>query len=325
MTQEYARRFARLQRNKNRDRWTAVTLYEAPHKPLLLLSVLDLFDQGGIETNLIELTLDLGELFSRYWTRLMPLDWPGKLELPFFHLRSEGFWHLLPKQGKETALDAIPQIKSLSQLRENVVGVRLDEALYEILHIREAREHLRAVLIRTYFAPEVRSLMVEQGVINHEAFLYSNRLLEQHEEQIAEEALKEEAIYCSAARDQGFRRAVVTAYAHRCALCGVRVRTLGGHTVVDAAHIRPWSVDRDDRPANGVALCRTCHWAFDEGLLGVSREYEILTSGQLGVAGNLPGYLTNLQGRGIVRPVEEIYWPDLGCLRWHHENVFRPV
>ena len=71
-------------------------------------------------------------------------------------------------------------------------------------------------------------------------------------------------------RDQGFRRAVVTAYTHRCAFCGIRMRTIDGHTAVDAAHIIPWSLSHNDDPRNGLALCKLCHWSFDEGLLGVS-------------------------------------------------------
>ena len=30
-----------------------------------------------------------------------------------------------------------------------------------------------------------------------------------------------------------------------------------------------WSESRDDRPTNGLALCRLCHWSFDEGLMSV--------------------------------------------------------
>ncbi len=40
-------------------------------------------------------------------------------------------------------------------------------------------------------------------------------------------------------RDQGFRRAIVNLYDHRCALCGIRMLTPEGHTVVEAAHIVP--------------------------------------------------------------------------------------
>ena len=72
-----------------------------------------------------------------------------------------------------------------------------------------------------------------------------------------------------------------------------------------------------------MALCRMCHWTFDEGLLGVSQEYEVIASKQLPVADNLPGYLTNLEGRGIVGPSQNPFWPDTESLRWHHDNVFR--
>ena len=271
---------------------------------------------------MIKLTPDLGELFSQYWVRVLPFDRHGNIVLPFFHLRSEGFWHLVPRPGKEEALSAASQMRSSSQLREMLIGARLDEPLYELLCAREPRDFLRSVLIQTYFAPELQILLVEQGAVNREAFLYSKRLLERRREQAVGEALTEEEAYRPAARDQGFRRAVVTAYAHRCALCGVRIRTLDGHTVVDAAHIVPWSVGRDDRPANGMALCRTCHWTFDEGLLGVSLTYQILASSQLGYASNLPGYLIDLEGCGVVCPTQRAYWPDPGSLMWHHKHVF---
>lgn len=53
------------------------------------------------------------------------------------------------------------------------------------------------------------------------AFRYSEELLREDYEKVAE-ALTEEEKYRPAVRDQGFRRAVVTAYEHRCALCGIR-------------------------------------------------------------------------------------------------------
>jgi putative restriction endonuclease len=290
---------------------------------LLLLCVLDLFEQGDVKSNLIELTPDLGEMFTRYWTRVLPFDRRGNLALPFFHLRGDGFWHLLPKLGKEEALNSASQIRSLSRLDETVLGARLDQALYRVLHDKECRDLLRSVLADTYFAPELRESLTEQGAVNREAFVYSEKLLQRREGQTIGEAAAKEEAYRPAVRDQGFRRAVVTAYAHRCALCGVRVRTLDGHTVVDAAHIVPWNVGHDDRPANGMALCRTCHWTFDEGLLRVSSKYEIRASAQLRVASNLPGYLTSLEGRGIVGPAEKVYWPDLNSLEWHYTEVFR--
>jgi putative restriction endonuclease len=54
-----------------------------------------------------------------------------------------------------------------------------------------------------------------------------------------------------------------------------------------------------------MALCRMCHWTFDEGLIGVSQVYEVITSRQLNSYDNLPSFLTNLGGRSIVGPSKE--------------------
>ncbi len=93
--------------------------------------------------------------------------------------------------------------------------------------------------------------------------------------------------------------------------------------MAEAAHIRAWSQFHDDRPVNGLALCRTCHWTFDKGLMSISGKYEVIASSQLSVHDNLPGYLTSLEGRGIVYPSHRSYYPDHECLKWHRANVFR--
>jgi putative restriction endonuclease len=317
---DYARRFARLRTNRNRRVWSEVTVYQAPYKPILLLCVLDLFDSGEFSSNLVEISDDLAELFGKYLERVLPFIRRGSLALPFFHLQGDGFWHLLPRH--ESILFG-SHITSLTRLREEMVGARMDENLYDLIRSEENRDRLRSVLIETYFSRETRRSLVEQSIINRGAFVYSGELLKRPEDPTVRETLSLEEAYLPAVRDQGFRRAVVTAYSHRCALCGIRVRTLDGHTAVTAAHIVPWSETQDDRPANGMALCRMCHWTFDEGLLGVSQMYEVIASRQLNTLDNLPGYLTSLEGRGIVGPDRRPLWPDTESLRWHRENVLR--
>lgn len=323
MMENYTRRFSKLRTDTSPSRWPATTRHRAPHKPLLLLAVMDLFAEGSITANLIELTPDLGELFTLYWARVMPPDQRGNLALPFFHLRSDGFWHLAPRPGHEAFLDAARQIRSINQLRDTVLGARLDDELYELFCSGQSRDLLRTVLIESYFASEAQSTLVEQGAINVESFRYSQELLEQARKRQTREGLLDKDVYQPAVRDQGFRRAVVMAYDHRCALCGIRMLTPDGHTVVDAAHIIPWSISHDDAPGNGMALCRLCHWTFDEGLLSVSSRYAVVVSPQLATGHNFPGHLVTLDGRGIIGPNEEPLWPDLDALNWHRQNVFR--
>jgi putative restriction endonuclease len=167
---DYLKRFAKLRTDISPARWAAAMRHRAPHKPLLLLAIMDLFVQGSISANLIEIIPDLGELFTLYWARVMPPDQRSNLALPFFHLKSDGFWHLVPRPGKESFLAAVRQIRSVNQLQETVLGARLDDELYALLCVEESRNLLRTVLIETYFAPEIQHALVEQSAINVEAF-----------------------------------------------------------------------------------------------------------------------------------------------------------
>lgn len=316
--ESYVRLFASLNTDKSASRWPDHTRNRAPQKPILLLSVLDLFDLGEIDSNLIEINEDLLDLFGKYWVRVLPFVRPSTLAMPFVRMESEGFWHVARRKDGEALFGKSE--RSVAQLRERAFGARLDEALYEHIQVEANRRLLRSVLVGDrYFSNEARESLLQQGFVNREAFVYSEELLKNpRNPEVRETLLLEEYL---PVRDQGFRRAVVTAYDHRCALCGIRIRTLDGHTAVEAAHIVPWSETRDDRPVNGLALCRTCHWTFDEKLMGVSRDYEVVASRQLNVLGNLPGYLTSLEGRAIFLPSQEPYRPDSYALEWHRKHL----
>ena len=112
-------------------------------------------------------------------------------------------------------------------------------------------------------------------------------------------------------------------YDHRCALCGIRVKTSDGHTAVVGAHIIPWSVSHNDDPRNGLSLCRLCHWTFDEGLITVNTDYIVRTSPQLNGLGNMSAHLSPLNQRGMIRPDDPDYLPASDSLSWHMKEVFR--
>jgi predicted restriction endonuclease len=157
--------------------WTAKTKGQAPHKPLLLLSILDLFARGQITKNLIEISPDLIELFTSYWNIVIP-ERRGQIALPFFHLKSSNFWHLIALPGQEAVLKDSRRIRSLSFLQKIVLGAKLDEKLFELLQIKEKRDELLAVLIHTYFDSDLHPMLHEQGQLTKEADSYSQQLLE---------------------------------------------------------------------------------------------------------------------------------------------------
>jgi putative restriction endonuclease len=56
--------------------WSEATKRKAPHKPILLLAVLDLVHRGVITTPFIAVTgdlVELNDLFNLYWRRIVPL------------------------------------------------------------------------------------------------------------------------------------------------------------------------------------------------------------------------------------------------------------
>ncbi|MDX1613280.1 MAG: HNH endonuclease [Candidatus Promineifilaceae bacterium] len=200
------------------------------------------------------------------------------------------------------------------------MGARLDQDLFHLLQIEEYREALRHVLVETYFDPATQERLLRQSAFNYQVAAYSSDLLERARKQIREKPveLKEDPV-----RDQGFRRAIVRAYNHRCSLCGVRILTAEGHTAIAAAHIIPWRVSHDDDPRNGLALCHLCHWTFDEGLVTVGNNYQIRMSPQLAHSENVPGHLATIADRDLIGPSEESLWPFKESLQWHRQEVFR--
>lgn len=52
MLEKYTNLFSRLRTDRGRDRYPAITFHRAPHKPFLLLSVMDLIAEGQITRNL---------------------------------------------------------------------------------------------------------------------------------------------------------------------------------------------------------------------------------------------------------------------------------
>ena len=65
----------------------------APHKPLLLLVIFDLAQQGLLEQEILPLNGELAFRFLAYWTVVAARrKQRPDLRLPFHHLKTGGFW-----------------------------------------------------------------------------------------------------------------------------------------------------------------------------------------------------------------------------------------
>lgn len=117
-----------------------------------------------------------------------------------------------------------------------------------------------------------------------------------------------------------FRDAVISSYDSRCCVTGIPVVEC-----LVAGHIIPWSVDERRRadPTNGVCMSATFDRLFDSGLVTIEDDLTLRVSGRVlnlkdQAAADL---ITARHGQKITPPAR--FHPDLACLRWHRDNVFR--
>lgn len=122
------------------------------------------------------------------------------------------------------------------------------------------------------------------------------------------------------ARFAAFRNRVLMAYGSVCAVCGMGFKTPHDKSEVEAAHIVPRRLRGVDDVRNGLALCRSHHWAFDEGLFGIEENRRVLVpESVMAIDENIE--LSRLAGSLIreARPFE--FRAAQEALAWHRDNV----
>ena len=292
----------------------------APHQPVLLLSIIELIEQGQISENKIIPSPELVETFVKYWTKIT--NRKPKLELPFFHMKSRPFWHHQPNPGYETALSVVTQIKTFTRLREIIAYGYFDETLYVLLTNTETREIIRQTVIETYlsdFKEEIYSLISEEKQIGE----YSEKILQQVDHAFMTDKPFSPFKAKKRTRKAGFRRAIMRIYEYTCVVCELQILTLDGESVTEAAHIIPFKKSGNDDVRNGVSLCQLHHWGFDRGLISFSDVYKVIVSDLMSEKGPLEWKFTTLRNKNILVPENKEHYPAQGALAWHREHVFK--
>ncbi len=245
--QQWLARLYNLRRDKSAG-------YERPHKPVLLLSVLDLLDRGRFKHNEIPLNDDLVKTFRRYFEVVRQRDDKPTIENPYYFLSGDGFW-TLGSHGRRRLYQpgGAASPPSMNTLRAS--PGHFDPGLWKLMENPTSRGHLRDALVARYF-PEHRdqlaALTSQPVTLNPLGEPPRGFQLNEEFEQ---------------ARSGAFRQTVLEIYDYMCAACGLRVRLGDGFSLVDAAHLIPFEVSRDDKPDNGLALCPNHHRAMDRFLI----------------------------------------------------------
>jgi putative restriction endonuclease len=272
----------------------------APHKPLLLLVVAELAEQGKLAP-ILPLTGELVFRFLAFWTVVANRrSQKPNIRLPFYHMRSDGCWTPLNEKGDPTLE------------RTRIAAAQFDQSFFACLQRDDFRQQLRRVLIAGYFV----------DAAERAAFYALVGLPVPPDDVVRADAKRYEE-----ARERGrearFRLAVVPAYNYTCALTGYRCVTVNAGSIVDAAHIHQFANSRNNHPQNGLALSKNAHWMFDAGLWSLSDDCEVIVAtARFDEAGEATYLLKRMEGRKVHLPNNHNYWPEKAHLAWHREHTF---
>jgi putative restriction endonuclease len=307
----YCRRFSELNVSSSRQRGNA------HYKPILLLSLTDLIAQGVISENKIYVSDELIDTFNRYWNILGSDDYKGGLHYPFFHLQSEGFWYITLKTGFNGL-----QPKTTNKLREAVEYASLDNELFDLLQEPISRAEIIDTLVAVWFSSNRRIL--EDILQVNQSF---QRVTQEEIETLSElDNLNRQPKFVlrkSAVRNAFFRKAVVHTYDYRCAFCQLKVMRSLTQSIVDGAHIKPFSQFYDNRIDNGISFCKNHHWAFDLGWFAIDDDYKIIVASEIEEESPNSKAMKEFHGEKLHLPNSELYFPRIESLQWHRVNVFR--
>jgi putative restriction endonuclease len=297
----------------------------APHKPVLLLAVLELVRLGEIYTNRIEITPELVLEFKSIWSKLVYTQHTANFALPFYHMKSEPFWRLVTNAGMTIPVTSSNSIKSLGALKESVAFAEIDKDLFELMKDPLSHAVLEEGLLDQYF-PETKSnfrkigddlfSQLETQILQEDREAYSERITEL-KETLSKEQFEEEIFV----RGGVFKREVPKIYDYQCAISGMRVESTTNAQLVDACHIIPFAISKNDTITNGISLSPNLHRAFDRGLITINNDYIVRVSPAIKEKDS-PYSLKQFEGKQILLPTNVNYYPSLENLTWHRTECF---
>ena len=273
----------------------------APHKPLLLLVIMERTEQGLLQ-NVLHLSPELNFEFCAYWhivayRRTQPPD----IRLPFYHLGSSGCWKPMDTEGRLRKAFALPPPSISTPSSRRVSTTRPFEA-----------KRVRVLITRYFPKDEWPGLCAILGIP-----------VPSEEEVVAASVHQSPEEANQKGRETRFRIQVVSNYHYACALTGYRFMTISSACIVDAAHIHQFADSRNNDVRNGLALCKNAHWLFDNGLWTIADDFSIIVARDHFTEVSpdqkpLAGY----HGQQIRLPSDPALHPDRAHLAWHRKHKF---
>ena len=309
-----------------------VTKYgKAPHKIVMLLSVLQAVKNQLITQNRIYVTPELIAIFRSNWNDLVHTQHVCNFALPFWHLKGSKnavkikFWHPVAKPGYEMALQTKESVSSLGELNATIEYVVLNDDLFSLMKDATQNIVLTQFLLDKYFSDTKDKFSLSGKNYNILLDDIEDKILNESKEEYQLEIKKlllqkdEEEIFL---RGSLFKREIPKIYNNTCCISGMRIDTTINASLIDACHIVPFSVSYDDTVTNGIALCPNLHRAFDRGLIAIDDDYSVMVSTSFREEETRYSIKT-FESKTIKLPSVKNYYPLIENFVWHRKNVFK--
>ncbi len=307
----------------------------APHKPCLLLAVIDQIETADCAENCFRYEERLLANYDRYFELYGWQATESKAYYPFVHLISDKFW-FLHDHGNEvldyTSKDAKwLTSQGIRKIMETVSFASLDNELFELLKDQMVRTRLREVLIQKWFQDkevEYRNAVRETRIL-HEKYKIEEMFGEI--EKIPDNYWRAVHSY----RDPKFRYGVLKAYDFRCAATGWQLKVpptkqtsaqIWITTLLEAAHIVPVSESRNNRINNGIALTPTLHLAMDRHLIAPGPDYRWHVSEFVQEQAQIDDgarQIFGIHNQRIILPENPRLQPTHSALEWSFEHLLK--
>jgi len=311
--EKYSRQFGKLKR--------AYQHGGAPHKPILLLAILKSVESKVITSNRIYITPELIMNFRELWSKLVTTKHQMNFALPFFHMQSEPFWRIITKPGAFVPLTSSHSIKSLGSLNESIQYAEIDKELWDLIMNGQTNLTLTKLLLSNYFSELSNVTLdyqelheIEHQIMHDDQYTYKARIVNIQNNYNNEQGQELLYIRCGI-----FKREIPKIYNYSCAISKMRIATSSNAQLVDACHIVPFSVSKNDTITNGISLCPNLHRAFDRGLITIDSNYRVKVSPKL-TEDDSPYSIKQFEGQEIVLPSITSQYPLLENLDWHSKE-----
>jgi putative restriction endonuclease len=206
-------------------------------------------------------------------------------------------------------------------LNENIQYAEIDKELWDLMLNAQTNLTLTKLLLSTYFSESSNVTLeygelheIENQIMHDDQYTYKARILDIENNYNNEQGQEILYIRCGI-----FKREIPKIYNYTCAISKMRIATSSNAQLVDACHIVPFSVSKNDTITNGISLCPNLHRAFDRGLITIDSSYRVKVSPKL-TEDDSPYSIKQFEGQEIVLPSITSQYPLLENLDWHSKE-----